>query len=47
MRNRSATLDTITLTERSLRELVEGGDTRVGSAKIEVMSHKEFRLEEE
>ena len=46
MRNRSATHDTVTLTESSLRELVEEGETRAGSTRIEIMSNKEFRLEE-
>jgi len=47
MRNRSKTSDRVSITESSLRELVEDGEITVGPTHIEVMSHKEFRLEEE
>ena len=47
MHRRNKKVDTVSLTERSLIELVEEGEICVGSTRIEIMSNKSFSIAEE
>lgn len=46
MKNRSKRVSVISLSESRLKQLVEEGEITAGSTRIEIMSNKEFHLEE-